>query len=138
MGVRNGGNRRNRANDKDRRSGGKKKGDFIGERIIKFRRSRREGLFGERNRKRGRKIEEGRREERTERRTNKNPHRTLFFCLQRSIFCGRRVFGVWILNYRSVEGIERRTNKNPQRTLFSCHKRSIFCGRRVFGVGICG
>ena len=118
--------------------GGKKKGDFIGERTIKFRRSRREGLFGERNRKWGRKIEEGRREERTERTTNKNPHRTLFLSLKRSIFCGQRVFGVWIWgqDYKSVESIERRTNKNPHRTLFLGHKRSIFCGRRVFGVWI--
>ena len=98
--VRNGKNIRDWENDRDRRSGGEKKGDFIGERTIKFRRSGREDLFGERNRKWGRKrekkIEEGRREERTERRTNKNPHRTLFLCLKRSIFCGRRVFGVWI------------------------------------------
>ena len=67
MGVRNEKNIGDWENDKDRRSGGKKKGDFIGERTIKFRRSRREGLFGEKNRKWGRKIEEGRREERTER-----------------------------------------------------------------------
>ena len=89
MGIRNGKNRRDWENDKDRRSGGKKKGDFIGERTIKSRRSSREGLFGERNRKWGRKkekkIEEGRREERTERRTNKNSHKT---CLKHSIFCG--------------------------------------------------
>ena len=99
--VRNGENIRDWENDKDRRSRGKKKGDFIGERTIKFRRSRRESLFGERNRKRGRKrekkIEERRREERVEGIANKNPHRTLFSNNQRSIFFGRRVFGVWIL-----------------------------------------
>ena len=44
---------------------------------VKSRRSRRESLFGERNRKCGRKIEEGRREERVEGRTNQNAHRTL-------------------------------------------------------------
>ena len=82
MGIRNGKNIRDWENDKDRRSGGENKGDFIGKRTIKFRRSGREGLFGERNRKWGRKrekkIEERRRKERVEGITNKNPHRTLF------------------------------------------------------------
>ena len=83
--VRNGKNRGDWENDKDRRSGGKKKGYFIEKRTIKFRRSRRRGVFGERNKKWGRKrvkkIEERRREERVEGITNKNPHRTLFLCL---------------------------------------------------------
>ena len=85
MGIRNEKNIRDWENDKDRRSGGKEKRDFIGERIRKFRRSGREGLFGERNRKWGRKrekkIEERRREERVEGTTNKNPHRTLLSSL---------------------------------------------------------
>ena len=80
-------NKRNRGDDKDRRSGGKEKVSFIGERTIKLRRSSRERVFG-----RG-----GKKEDRFEGITHQNPQRTLSKCLKRSIFSGRRVFGLWIL-----------------------------------------
>ena len=121
-------NRRDRGDDKDRRSGGKEKVSFIGERTIKLRRGSREGVFG-----RG-----GKKEDRFEGINHQNPQRTLFLCQKRSIFSGRRVFGLWIFwQYnKSVEGIERITHQNPQTTLFFCQQRSIFSGRRIFGLWI--
>ena len=103
-------NRRDRGDDKDRRSGGKEKVSFIGERTIKLRRGSRERVFG-------RFL--GKKEDRFEGITHQNTQRTLSLCLKRSIFSGRRVFGLWILGQynRSVEGIERITHQNPQRTL---------------------
>ena len=83
-------NKRDRGDDKDRRSGGKEKVSFIGERKIKLRRGSRERVFG-RLLKRG-----GKKEDRFERITHQNPQRTLLKCQQRSIFSGRRVFGLWI------------------------------------------
>ena len=80
-------NKRDRGDDKDRRSGGKEKVSFIGERTIKLRRDSKERVF-----RRG-----GKKEDRFEGITHQNPQRTLFLCLQRSIFSGRRVFGLWIL-----------------------------------------
>ena len=105
-------NKRDRGDDKDRRSGGKEKVSIIGERTIKLRRGSRERVFG-------RLLGGGKKEDRFERITHQNPQRTLFKCLQRSIFSGRRVFGLWIFRQdnRSVEGIERITHQNPQRTL---------------------
>ena len=103
-------NRRDRGDDKDRRSGGKEKVSFIGERTIKLRRGSRERVFG-------RFL--GKKEDRFEGITHQNPQRTLSKCQKRSIFSGRRVFGLWIGGQynRSVEGIERITHQNPQRTL---------------------
>ena len=103
-------NKRDRGDDKDRRSGGKEKVSFIGERTIKLRRCSRERVFG-------RLL--GKKEDRFEGITHQNPQSTLFRCLKRSIFSGRRVFGLWILGQynRSVEGIERITHQNPQSTL---------------------
>ena len=80
-------NRRDRGDDKDRRSGGKEKVSFIGERTIKLRRGSRERVFGRLG---------GKKEDRFEGITHQNPQRTLSLCQQRSIFSGRRVFGLWI------------------------------------------
>ena len=80
-------NRRDRGDDKDRRSGGKEKVSFIGERTIKLRRGSRERVFG-------RLL--GKKEDRFEGITHQNPQRTLLLCQKRSIFAGRRVFGLWI------------------------------------------
>ena len=80
-------NKRDRGDDKDRRSGRKEKVSFIGERTIKLRRGSRERVFG-----RG-----GKKEDRFEGITHQNPQRTLSKCIKRSIFSGRRVFGLWIL-----------------------------------------
>ena len=103
--------KRDRGDDKDRRSGGKEKVSFIGERTIKLRRGSRERVFG-------RLLGGGKKEDRFEGITHQNPQRTLLKCQQRSIFSGRRVFGLWIWGQynRSVEGIERITHQNPQTT----------------------
>ena len=60
-------NKRDRGDDKDRRSGRKEKVSFIGERTIKLRRGSRERVFG-----RG-----GKKEDRFEGITHQNPQRTL-------------------------------------------------------------
>ena len=108
MGGRKRKNRGDRGDDKDRRSGGKEKVSFIGERTIKLRRGSRERVFGR-----------GKKEDRFEGITHQNLQRTLSLSLKRSIFSGRRVFGLWIWGQdnRSVEGIERKTHQNPQSTL---------------------
>ena len=80
-------NKRDRGDDKDRRSGGKEKVNIIGERTIKLRRGSRERVFGRLG---------GKKEDRFEGITYQNPQRTLFLCQERSIFSGRRVFGLWI------------------------------------------
>ena len=67
MGERKRKNKRDRGDDKDRRSGGKEKVSFIGERTIKLRRGSRERVFG-----RG-----GKKEDRFEGITHQNPQRTL-------------------------------------------------------------
>ena len=123
-------NKRDRGDDKDRRSGGEEKVNFIGERTIKLRRGSRERVFE-------RLLVGGKKEDRFEGITHQNSQRTLSLCQQRSIFSGRRVFGLWIFyGNKSVEGIERITHQNPQRTLSLCLKRSIFAARRVFGLWI--
>ena len=61
-------NKRDRGDDKDRRSEGKEKVSFIGERTIKLRRSSRERVFG-------RLL--GKKEDRFEGITHQNPQRTL-------------------------------------------------------------
>ena len=82
-------NKRDRGDDKDKRSGGKEKVSFIGERTIKLRRGSRERVFG-------RLLGGGKKEDRFEEITHQNPQSTLFLCLKRSIFSRRRVFGLWI------------------------------------------
>ena len=64
-------NIRDRGDDKDRRSEGKEKVSFIGERTIKLRRGSTERVFG-----RG-----GKKEDRFEGITHQNPQRTLSLCL---------------------------------------------------------
>ena len=52
--------------------------------------------FIRKRRDRRKYLEMGVLKEYIERKTNKNPQRTLWFSLKRSIFSERRVFGVWI------------------------------------------